>query len=211
MIMTPSARVRETPRAVLAANFKRIAEALCSLEEYSKLIDVWLAGRYEVLRYDLYTIEKLIMTAVSAHRRLGDAKLMVLVGGLNTLGDLTWVVGEAPAGGADVIQYREKGLPDRELLKRAARGSDSSTCSGSVPIDSQRSGRPGPVGELRRRSRRPGRPFGSRREANHGGGRAHRSLDPRSRAARCRDRGGGQLSRRWSCLQVPPKTSPSPS
>ncbi len=59
-IMTPSEQIRETPRAVLAANFKRIAEALRSLEEYSKLVDVWLAGRYEVLRYDVYTIEKLI-------------------------------------------------------------------------------------------------------------------------------------------------------
>ena len=58
-IMTHSERVRETPRAVLAANFKRIAEALRTLEEYSKLVDVWLAGRYEVLRYDIYTIEKL--------------------------------------------------------------------------------------------------------------------------------------------------------
>ena len=118
-IMTPSERIRETPRAVLAANFKRIAEALRTLEEYSKLVDVWLAGRYEVLRYDIYTIEKLIMTAVAAHRSLGDARLMVLIGGLTTLGDLTWVVGEALAGGADVIQYRDKGLPDRELLKRA--------------------------------------------------------------------------------------------
>ena len=44
---------------------------------------------------------------------------MVLVGGLPTLGDLTWIVGEALAGGADVIQLREKGLPDREWLRRA--------------------------------------------------------------------------------------------
>ena len=117
--MTTSERIRENPRAVLAANFKRIAEALRSLEEYSKLVDVWLAGRFEVLRYDIYTLEKLTMTAVAAHRSLGDAQLMVLVGGLPTLGDLTWVVGEAMAGGADVIQYREKGIPDRELLRRA--------------------------------------------------------------------------------------------
>ncbi len=48
-IMTPSERIRENPRAVLAANFKRIGEALRTLEEYSKLVDVWLAGRYEVL------------------------------------------------------------------------------------------------------------------------------------------------------------------
>ena len=44
---------------------------------------------------------------------------MVLVGGLPTLGDLTWIVGEALAGGADVIELREKNLADRELLRRA--------------------------------------------------------------------------------------------
>jgi thiamine-phosphate pyrophosphorylase len=118
-IMTTSEQFRENPRAVLAANFKRIAEALRSLEEYSKLVDIWLAGRFEVLRYDIYTIEKLTMTAVAAHRSLRDARLMVLIGGLPTLGDLTWFTEEAIAGGADVIQYREKGLPDREQLRRA--------------------------------------------------------------------------------------------
>lgn len=118
-IMTPDERVRENPRAVLTANFKRTAEALRSLEEYGKLIDVWLAGRFEVLRYDVYTLEKLTLTAVAAHRVLGEARLMVLVGGLPTLGDLTWIVGEALAGGADIIQLREKGLPDRILLERA--------------------------------------------------------------------------------------------
>jgi thiamine-phosphate pyrophosphorylase len=118
-IMVVSEQVRENPRAVLAANFKRIAEALRSLEEYSKLVDVWIAGRFEVLRYDVYTIEKLTMTAVAAHRSMGEARLMVLVGGLPTLGDLTWIAEEAIAGGADVIQYRDKGIPDRELLRRA--------------------------------------------------------------------------------------------
>ena len=118
-IMTPSEQIRENPRAVLAANFKRIGEALRSLEEYTKLIDIWLAGRFEVLRYDVYTLEKLTMTAVAAHRGLGNAKLMVLVGGLPTIGELTWMVNEALAGGAEVIQYREKSLPDRELLRRA--------------------------------------------------------------------------------------------
>jgi thiamine-phosphate pyrophosphorylase len=118
-IMTTSEQFRENPRGVLAANFKRIAEAMRSLEEYSKLVDIWLSGRFEVLRYDIYTLEKLTMTAVAARRGLGSAKLMILVGGLPTLGDLTWVVGEALAGGADVIQFREKGLPDRELLRRA--------------------------------------------------------------------------------------------
>jgi thiamine-phosphate pyrophosphorylase len=118
-IMTPSEQLRENPRAVLTANFKRIAEALRSLEEYSKLVDIWLAGRFEVLRYDIYTIEKLTMTAVSAYRGLGNAAVMVLVGGMATMGDLTWIVEEALAGGADCIQLREKRLSDREFLTRA--------------------------------------------------------------------------------------------
>ena len=106
---------------MLAANFKRTAEALRSLEEYSKLVDVWLAGRFEVLRYDVYTLEKLTLTAVAAHASLGEARLMVLVGGLPTLGDLTWIVGEAMAGGADVIQFREKGCPTASCSAGPAR------------------------------------------------------------------------------------------
>jgi thiamine-phosphate pyrophosphorylase len=132
-IMTATEQFRENTRAVLAANFKRIAEALRSLEEYGKLVDVWLAGRFEVLRYDLYTLEKLVMTAVSARRSLGDARLMVLAGGLPTIGDLTWVVGEALAGGADVIQLREKGLADREWL-RLARDVRILTAQARVPL-----------------------------------------------------------------------------
>jgi len=118
-IMTAAESSRENPRAVLTANFKRTAEALRTLEEYSKLLNSWVAGRFEVLRYDVYTLEKLTLTAAASHRTLGDAKLMVLVGGLATMGDLTWIVGEALAGGADVIQLREKGLNDREWLRRA--------------------------------------------------------------------------------------------
>ena len=118
-VMTAAESPRESLRDVLVANFRRCGEALRSLEEYAKLIDVWIAGRFEVLRYDVYTLEKMVMTAVNARSALGDARLQVLVGGLPTLGDLTWVVGEALAGGADVIQLREKNLPEREWLRRA--------------------------------------------------------------------------------------------
>ena len=150
-IMTASERSRENPRAVLAANFKRTAEALRSLEEYGKLVDVWLAGRFEVLRYDVYTLEKLTLTAAASARALGDARLMVLVGGLPTLGDLTWVVGEALAGGADVIQLREKGLPDREWLAPRPRGPDPDG-AGPGPVRRQRPPRPRPARRRRRAS-----------------------------------------------------------
>jgi thiamine-phosphate pyrophosphorylase len=117
--MTPSEMARENPRAVLTANFKRAGEALRSLEEYTKLLDPWLAGRFEVLRYDMYTLEKLVITAVAAHRSLQDARLYLLAGGQSTLAELVWVVREALLGGVQVIQLREKGLSDREYLTRA--------------------------------------------------------------------------------------------
>jgi thiamine-phosphate pyrophosphorylase len=118
-IMTETEQSRENPRAVLMANFARTGEALRSLEEYTKLLNVWLSGRFEILRYDVYTLEKLTLTALASRKGLKDVNLMVLVGGLPTFGDLTWIVGEALAGGAGAIQLREKGLPDRELLRRA--------------------------------------------------------------------------------------------
>ena len=118
-IMTAAESTRESPSAVLLANFKRTAEALRTLEEYSKLVDTWVAGRFEVLRYDVYTLEKLTFTAMSSRQVLAETRLMVLVGDLPTLGDLTWIVGEALAGGADAIQLREKGTDDREWLRRA--------------------------------------------------------------------------------------------
>ncbi|MFO0956654.1 MAG: thiamine phosphate synthase [Isosphaeraceae bacterium] len=115
-IMTAAEQTRENPRAVLVANFKRATEALRSLEEYSKLIDVWLAGRFEGLRYDVYVVEKQILNAQASAGRLDEARLYFLVGAMPTVGDLTWIVEEALAGGVQVVQFREKGLPDREWL-----------------------------------------------------------------------------------------------
>lgn len=111
--------VRANTRAVLTANFKRSAEALRTIEEYTKVFDQWLASRFEVMRYDLYSLEKRMMAAVTSHKTLESASLYVLLGGLPTLGDLTWIAEEAIAGGADVLQYREKNLPDGEVLRRA--------------------------------------------------------------------------------------------
>jgi thiamine-phosphate pyrophosphorylase len=119
-ISTPTEQARENPRAVLAAAFRRTAEALRSLEEFTKLSDIWLSGRFEILRYDTYTLEKLVLTAVRSHASLDDVRLCVLVGDSSpTLGHLTWIVSEALAGGAQMIQLRDKDLPDRERLTRA--------------------------------------------------------------------------------------------
>jgi thiamine-phosphate pyrophosphorylase len=119
-IMTVTEQIRENPRAVLSANMKRTAEALRSLEEFAKLKDVWVAGRLEALRYDVYTLEKLVLSAVAAGARMEEAYLYVLVGGYSTFNELVWIVDEAVQGGAQVVQLREKNLPDRTLLQHAA-------------------------------------------------------------------------------------------
>lgn len=118
-IMTMDEGIRTSPRDVLIANFKRATEALRSLEEYAKLYDVWVSGRFEVLRYDLYTLEKRMMLAVGGLRSLEKVRLCLLVGQQPTLGDLRWLVNEAIEGGVDFIQLREKNLPDRIFLEYA--------------------------------------------------------------------------------------------
>src|SRR5207248_117972 len=47
------------------------------------------------------------------------ARLYVLLSGETCAAALDWTIAEAAAGGAHVIQLREKGLRDRELLARA--------------------------------------------------------------------------------------------
>ncbi len=118
-IMTNTERFRSNTRELLTANFKRSAEALRSLEEYAKLVDEWLSGRFEILRYDVYTLEKLTLTAARSVKTIGSAKLYFLIGETPTTGDLTWLVGEALAGGVDVVQLRLKSLSDRVILERA--------------------------------------------------------------------------------------------
>src|SRR5207237_814061 len=55
----------------------------------------------------------------TARQRLRDARLYVLLSGASCVAALDWTIAEAAAGGAAVIQLREKELSDRELLARA--------------------------------------------------------------------------------------------
>src|SRR6185437_11102479 len=47
------------------------------------------------------------------------ARLHVLLTGATCAASLEWTIAEAAAGGAALVQLREKTLPDRELLSRA--------------------------------------------------------------------------------------------
>jgi thiamine-phosphate pyrophosphorylase len=110
---------RQSLPAVVQANLKRLQEALRSLEEYGKLRGAAFGQAVEKLRYRTYTLERAILLGGTARQRLADARLYLLVTGSRCEAGLEWTIVEAAAGGAQVIQLREKELSDRELLERA--------------------------------------------------------------------------------------------
>ncbi len=110
---------REGPSGVLTANFARLQESLRSLEEYSKLLDVDAAARFEQLRYRTYTLQRAVEITGASLDRLAGARLYVLLDGGASLEEFTAKARAVAEAGADVIQLRDKRLDDRPLLQRA--------------------------------------------------------------------------------------------
>ncbi|MBA4065935.1 MAG: thiamine phosphate synthase [Isosphaera sp.] len=110
---------RGTPAAVAAANLKRLQESLRSLEEFGKVFGPDLGREFEALRYAAYTLERAVAAGGQGLTRLSRARLYVLLTGVQCRASLDWTIERAAAGGADVVQLREKDLSDRELVARA--------------------------------------------------------------------------------------------
>jgi thiamine-phosphate pyrophosphorylase len=106
---------------VVAANFKRVQEALRSLEEYGKVESRPLAEVIESARYRLYTLERVALIGADSRAQLNGVVLYVLVTGDRCRAGREWTIREAVGGGAQVVQLREKGIADRELLDLAQR------------------------------------------------------------------------------------------
>jgi thiamine-phosphate pyrophosphorylase len=118
-LTAPGEHQRHSLLAVAQANLKRLQEALRSLEEFGKVRGADLGQIVERLRYRSYTLERAIVLGAAARQRLADARLQVLLTGSLCSAALDWTIQEAAAGGADIIQLREKDLEDRALLDRA--------------------------------------------------------------------------------------------
>jgi len=118
-IASPGEMVRHSPADVARVNFKRLQEALRSLEEFGKVLAPQLVAGLEAIRYRAYTVERAVGLGVDARARLENAKLYVLLTGVNCAAALDWTIRQAAAGGADAFQLREKSLSDRELVERA--------------------------------------------------------------------------------------------
>jgi thiamine-phosphate pyrophosphorylase len=122
-LSTPQEMQRSEVMDVVSAACKRLQEALRSLEEYGKLLVLEVAIQAEALRYRAYTLERVLFHRNEGeggtHARLAAAQLYVLVSTDLCRNSLENTVPEAMAGGAQVIQLREKKLDDRSLLDLA--------------------------------------------------------------------------------------------
>jgi thiamine-phosphate pyrophosphorylase len=118
-ITTAQEQERASPRAVVHANAKRLQEALRSLEEFGKVLNPSFAQAIEQLRYQSYTLERILARGGGLSPQLALARLYVLVTEARCRASLVGTVREALAGGAQIIQLREKGLDDRRLLAKA--------------------------------------------------------------------------------------------
>ncbi|MBX7074002.1 MAG: thiamine phosphate synthase [Pirellulales bacterium] len=117
-ISTASEMRRSNLAHVALASLKRAQEALRSLEEYGKLVSGELAAGCERLRYASYTLEKRIALVEDSRARLATARLYVLIDGGPSIADFERLTRELIDAGVDVLQLRDKGLADRELLAR---------------------------------------------------------------------------------------------
>jgi len=112
---------------VLAANFSRLQESLRSLEEYGKIVSPPLARTTERLRYESYTLQKIMQVTSDCEwqpesqqwQRLAKASLYVLVDCRETEVEFITLVQAVMQGGVDVIQLRDKQAGDRLLIQRA--------------------------------------------------------------------------------------------
>ena len=118
-VSAPGEYERQSPAQVAVINLKRLQESLRSLEEYGKVFGPDTGRQVEALRYRAYTLERAIILGSHARAQLATARLYLLLTGSQCAASLDWVIEQAAAGGADVVQLREKVLPDRELVERA--------------------------------------------------------------------------------------------
>lgn len=129
-ITVPGETARESLSEVVLSNCRRVQESLRSLEEFGKLISVEFSARIKQFRYQMYDLELTLnqqhhgVDARESHTsrrklRLESAVLYVLITEESCRQNWQNVVEQALAGGADILQLREKQLSDKELLRRA--------------------------------------------------------------------------------------------
>lgn len=109
---------------MLRSNLRRAQEALRVLEETSAPLSAHCSQAFAKIRFKTYTLEKEIASAMKKIDRkmktFPKAPFVYIIGGADDFAERRGAYLRAiVAGGAGVIQLREKGLSDLDILKRA--------------------------------------------------------------------------------------------
>ena len=103
--------------------FKRVAQALRSLEEYGKVISPPMGAGFEQLRYRVYTLERAVGLTASSIERLANTRLCVLIDGRSSLAEFAALTKSLVDAGVGILQLRDKKLSDREMIDRGTSAS----------------------------------------------------------------------------------------
>jgi thiamine-phosphate pyrophosphorylase len=128
-------------RQVALRNLQRGKEALRVLEEAARIALPEACPVLEEARYQMYSVEKGVGHLCSVQdrtQRLVRARLCLLATAARARGSLEAVVEAAIRGGAMVVQLREKGLEDADLLRSARRLRELTAAHGALLIVNDR-------------------------------------------------------------------------
>ena len=124
---------------IVRANLGRASQSLRTLEEYGKLLDKSLAESMEQIRYSVYELEKSVLNTIDSQQRLQNVQLCVLIDGCRDESHFGSVVSGLIAGGAGMVQLRDKRLDDRQLMSRGRRLAELARDAGILSIINDRS------------------------------------------------------------------------
>ena len=119
-ITSPSEPRRKDLADVAVAACKRLTEALRTVEEYCKFVAPDQVLKIERMRYNGYTLEQRLVSRLYIGKKLENCRLYALLTSIMCTGSIREKARAAIAGGADVIQLREKQVPDSVFLALAA-------------------------------------------------------------------------------------------
>ncbi|MBI3725206.1 thiamine phosphate synthase [bacterium] len=111
--------LRKTSEDVARANLSRVKEALRALEEYARPLAHASSREIELIRYDAYALERDLETASRGRALLRDRPVYVLLEEKQGRHPLEAMARSAIAGGARILQLRDKLSSGRELLSKA--------------------------------------------------------------------------------------------
>jgi len=119
-LSSPSEPVRTGLGDVAVAACKRLTEALRTIEEYAKVVSPTETLTIERMRYDAYTLEQRLTSRLMVADWFEKIKLYLLIGPDCGAASVRDTARQAIAGGAEVIQLRDRMASDAELLAMAA-------------------------------------------------------------------------------------------